>query len=687
MFLIITAYHIFWSIFLNLILMKRLIFLLFPLAIFLGGCSSDDIVVSDETEGSAALSLSSSAVSVDKAGGTTTVSIIADDSWTATSDASWLTVSPAGGSASTTAVTLTITASGNDSYSRSGHIILAAGGGMTKLLVSQHGESGGGVIDTGDSDTSEDNVANTTFDRTIYINFSNSGDASVEGDEYGYVTVSGNDVKVSNTGTEKVIYELSGTTSDGFFKLYSTARQALVLNGASITNKGGAAINIQSKKKTFVVVRGSDTLADCQVNSSGSYPDEISTEDMKAAFFSEGQLIFSGSGSLTVNASGKAAITSDDYVRFKGGTTVNVTATAGNGVRGKEYIMVDAGTINVDVSGTGRKGFSSDSLVYFGGGVTTIKNSGSAGTVDNELTGSAGIKADVLFQMNGGTLSITSTGTGGKGISCDGEVYFNGGKVTVVTSGKNYGTQTGGGMGGGSSTSSVSSKGIKFDGNLYFSGSEVSVTSGSHEGIESKGTIDISGGTVYSHASDDAINSASNMTITGGCVYAQSTGNDGLDANGNIYLKGGVVYAIGTTSPEVGIDANTEGGYKLYLTGGTIIAIGGIESGSSISQALVTSSSWTKSSEYSLMNGTTPIVSFKTPDAGGTSLVISSASLTSGSSYTLKSGVTISGGTTYFNAVTFDGSVSGGTGTTVTASTTYSGGGSTPGGGGGFPGR
>src|SRR5574344_2022367 len=315
MFLIITAYHIFWSIFLNLILMKRLIFLLFPLAIFLGGCSSDDIVVSDETEGSAALSLSSSAVSVDKAGGTTTVSIIADDSWTATSDASWLTVSPAGGSASTTAVTLTITASGNDSYSRSGHIILAAGGGMTKLLVSQHGESGGGVIDTGDSDTSEDNVANTTFDRTIYINFSNSGDASVEGDEYGFV------------------------------KLYSTARQALVLNGASITNKGGAAINIQSKKKTFVVVRGSDTLADCQVNSSGSYPDEISTEDMKAAFFSEGQLIFSGSGSLTVNASGKAAITSDDYVRFKGGTTVNVTATAGNGVRGKEYIMVDAGTI------------------------------------------------------------------------------------------------------------------------------------------------------------------------------------------------------------------------------------------------------------------------------------------------------------------------------------------------------
>ena len=33
------------------------------------------------------------------------------------------------------------------------------------------------------------------------------------------------------------------------------------------------------------------------------------------------------------------------------------------------------GTIDVDVSGTGKKGFSSDTLVYFGGGVTTIKGS------------------------------------------------------------------------------------------------------------------------------------------------------------------------------------------------------------------------------------------------------------------------------------------------------------------------
>ena len=58
---------------------------------------------------------------------------------------------------------------------------------------------------------------------------------------------------------------------------------------------------------------------------------------------------------------------------------------------------------------------------------------------------------------------------------------------------------------------------------------------------------------------------------------------DGIDANGNCYIQGGLVYAIGTTSPEVAIDANSEEKKKLYVTGGTIVAIGGLESGVTVS--------------------------------------------------------------------------------------------------------
>ena len=168
-------------------------------------------------------------------------------------------------------------------------------------------------------DDEGDNISLVSFDRTISVTFSASG-ATVTGDANGIVKVSGNDVTVDNSATgEKVLYKLSGTASDGFFKLYSANKQALQLDGLSLTNKNGAAINVQSSKRTFVVVNGTNQLAD-----GSSYSDTPSDEDEKAAFFSEGQLVFSGSGSLTVTATGKAGITSDDYVRFLSSPTVTV---------------------------------------------------------------------------------------------------------------------------------------------------------------------------------------------------------------------------------------------------------------------------------------------------------------------------------------------------------------------------
>ena len=92
-----------------------------------------------------------------------------------------------------------------------------------------------------------------------------------------------------------------------------------------------------------------------------------------------------------------------------------------------------------------------------------------------------------------------------------------------------------------------------------------------------------------------------------------SSGNDGLDANGNFYIKGGNVFAVATTSPEVGLDANTEGGYKLYITGGNVVAIGGLESGSSLTGVTSKSASYSKGSWYSFSSGGTTHFYFKVP--------------------------------------------------------------------------
>lgn len=643
--------------------------------------------------GSESISLSSSSASIAKEGGSASVTVTSSADWTASASASWISLSKSSGSSGES---VTVTVPANEGTARSAYVTFTAGDVSAKLVVGQDGESGGGTISSDDTEDSDDNVANTEFDRTIYITWASSG-ATVTGDGNGIVSVSGGNVTADNTGTdEKVIYELSGTTSNGSFKLYSDRKQALVLNGVSITNPSGAAINVQGTvaspskgKRTFVVVNGSNTLAD---GSSATYS-TTGSEDMKAVFFGEGQLVFSGSGSLTINANnkqGKAGLTSDDYVRFMSSPTVTVNAgsSAGHGVRGKDYILVSNGTINATVAADMKKGFSSDSLVRFDGGVTTIKVTGGSAydSDDEDYSGSAGIKADQLFVMNDGTLTITNSGVGGKGISVNSDdtsithaAYFNGGTVNIKVTGANY------------TTGDVSAKGIKvgskytkssktyYTGACYFAGGKVYVSAQKNEAIECKGTIDVTDGDVYAYsASDDAVNSASTFTVSGGFLCGIATSNDALDANGNFYIKGGVVYAAGATSPELAIDANTEGGYKLYVQGGTIFAIGGLESGASLTQSCYSASSWSKNTNYALTVGSTTYV-FKTPSSGGSPLVVSGASTP-----TLKSGVTVSGGTSYFDGyATVGGSVSGGS--TVSLSS-YSGGNSGGGPGGGGPG-
>ena len=486
------------------------------------------------------------------------------------------------------------------------------------------------------SDDVSDDIAGTTFAQTVYVAFSDHGDAVVTGatDDF-TVTINGNDVTIVYTGEEYMMYELSGTATDGFFKLYSGSKQGITLNGVNLTNPNGAAINVQGPasapnkgKRTFIVLKGTNALADGTL-----YINTPSTEDEKAVLFSEGQLVFSGMGSLAVVASGKSGIVSDDYLHFMEGT-VTVSTTTSAAVSGSE----------------------------------TLKP--------------ACLKANDYIKVTGGTLYLSSSGTGAKGISCDGYGIFRGGIVNVTVTGSNYGSSGSGFPGGGQSNSDgVSAKGIKFDGNLSITGGSLVVKTTAHEGIESKGAITISGGEVYSYSqSDDAINSAGEFTISGGYVYGHSAGNDGLDANGNCYIKGGVVYAIGLSSPEVAVDANTEGGYKLYVEGGTLIAIGGLESGSSLTQSCYSASSWSQNTWYALTVGST-VYAFKTPSSGGTPLVVSGASTP-----TLSSGVTVSGGTSYFEGLLYqDASISGGSSVSLSSYTGGNGGGGGPGWGGHGP--
>ena len=505
----------------------------------------------------------------------------------------------------------------------------------------------------------EDALENNEFTTEVTIDMSNPVTKTENGVE---VTVEDGHITANHRSTKSVCYVVSGTTTNGSFTVLGDKKFAVKLNGASITNPDSAALNLLSDKRAFIILADgtTNTLTD---GTGGSH---------KGSLYCKGKLLFNGSGSLNVTAATNNGIHSADYIIFNKGNNIYVKSTANHGIKANDGIFINGGIINVEVSAAATKGINCESHIIVNGGRTTVLTTG-GGTYDSdqrEAKGAAGIKADSTFTMNGGELRLKSTGAGGKGISIDGEATFNGGSVYVVTTGSQYQ----------SNNDTSSPKGIKADGNITVNGGKIWVrTSGtSGEGIETKGKLDISGGEVASYAYDDAINSKGDMTVSSGYVYAQGQKNDGLDANGNCYIKGGTVYAICSGSPEVAIDANSEQQKQLYVTGGTIIAVGGLENGSSLTQSCYQSSSWSPTTWYALTVGTTTFA-FQTPSGGGSPLVVSGASQP-----TLKSGVSVSGGTSYFGGLGITGcTVSGGT--TVTLSS-YTGAGGMGGGPGGTPG-
>ena len=543
---------------------------------------------------------------------------------------------------------------------------------------------------TGDP-TSDDDISTTTFAGKITVTFSDTDNASVKGDSYGYVTVDGNKVTVNNTGGEVLIYELTGTTTNGFFKVYGAKKQAIVLNGASITNPDGAALNNQNKKRTFIVVKGSNKLSDSE---SAAYAQE-GEEDLKAVLFSEAQLIFSGSGLLTVNAlnkQDKSAIATDDYIRLMDNPTIKVNSgsAAGHGFKGKDYVQLSSGSLVVKTAAALKKGITSDDYVLVEGGTHTVTVTGGVAydEEDAEYSGTAGVKADNYFAMTGGSLTIENTGNGGKGINAGSydfdatnhtlsDSYISGGTLTVTTTGREVNDVSAKGIKIGWVTKEGSGDRAKVTGNagkLTISGGTIVVNSSYGEGLEVKGDLTFDGGETYvSSTSEDAINSQGDLTVNNGFVYAFSSGNDAMDSNGNTVLNGGYVMAVCTKgNPEVAIDANTEEGKKLYINAGaTVVAYGGLESGYSAAQS-VYSLNGSAGSWNALYNGKSFIAAFKAPSNIST-FIVSAPSLASG-----YKGVSVSGESKCNGVWAVDG-ISGGSSVSLS---NYSGGGGGPGGGG-----
>ena len=309
-----------------------------------------------------------------------------------------------------------------------------------------------------------------------------------------------------------------------------------------------------------------------------------SKNDHKGALYCKGKLLFNGTGTLDVYGNYNNAIHSADYIVLRKGINVYAKSVANHGIKANDGVIINGGIVNVEVSAAAAKGINSEQNITINGGRTTVIATGNGTYEDNEAKGAAAIKCDSTFTMNGGEVYAKATGSGGKGVDADWEAYITGGQLYAVTT----------------------------------------------------------GGT-YTYNRDDAINAAGNLYLQGGNIVGVSTGNDGIDANGNMYIEGGNIVAFGAGGAEAGIDTSEQ--TKLYITGGSLFAIGGRIDASYAttngSQAFIqTSGSTAANATVSVANGSTTMATFTLPpfNYNNGTIMVSAPGMQSGTSYTLTIG-------------------------------------------------
>jgi hypothetical protein len=514
------------------------------------------------------------------------------------------------------------------------------------------------------------------------------------------ITVRGADVVIHSDIQNEITYILSGSTADGSLKIYSDTKFELKMNGVHIMKSNDPALNIQTGGKAMV------TLVDGTSNKltgGTTFISEGGDEDIKAAFFSEGQLVFAGTGSLIVAAPYRHAICSDDYICIDGGS-ITVSQAEKDGFHANDYIEINGGTIEIISVGDG---IESEGYITLTGGYLKITTTGrkahgmksaaattihTAGTIDikaegagskafncgedllvsqgnirlvtsgnafydtevSDISSAAGIKCDGDFTFNGGDLVISSSGSGGKGINTVGKITLEGGEITVTTTGEvfRYGEDD------------SAAKAIKCDGDMIVGDCSLTIkTSGRKaEGLECEANMTINAGVVEVEAYDDAIKAAKSIIINGGAVYGYSETKGGIYSKGALSVAGGTVVAVGSSDPESGFVCSD----VFKITGGTLLGIGStmsIPASDVCTQYSLLYSSGKGHTQYSLLNISSSdgkhIMTYRLPCAfSRMALLFGSPELTNNTSYTLSSGGSVSGGSAFhdlYNDATYTG--------------------------------
>ena len=405
------------------------------------------------------------------------------------------------------------------------------------------------------------------------------------------VSVENGTITITSGGTYRLTGEYSGQVK---IEAAKTDTVRLVLDNAKITNSTGAAINVVSAAEAIIYTAAgtTNTVAD-EANYTATGDD-----DPDAAIYSTANLTLTGEGSLSVKGAYEEGIhTTGGLVIASGTLEVNAANT---GIKGKDYVDITGGIVNVTAAQDGIKSTNTDDESM---GFTRL----SAGSV-TVSAGDDGLKAPHTLEISGGTLNIEKSNEGieAQYINIlDGDVTVNSTDDGINASLKDSSSDTSSDTTSGTATAGQQTQqnqngqvqqapaggGAAPGGSQGSTGQNQNMPQPPADGAMPGGgggtfevvdaAINISGGTVTVNAEGDGIDSNGTATFSGGTVTVNGPvagGNNALDSNGDLLLHGGTVTAGSTADMfEAPSSVSTSGYLKITdssaLTQGSTVQV------------------------------------------------------------------------------------------------------------------
>ncbi len=380
--------------------------------------------------------------------------------------------------------------------------------------------------------------------------------------------------------------------------------------------------------------------------------------------------IGSGSYNLYILSAGGASSSADtanySYKAIKADDSVTINnvrlyaSTPEDTIKSDDYIEINGGNMTIY---SGRDGISSSNALNVTGGIIYVKTAnGYAGSVSSSTESYKAIKGTGELIISGGTFELNSYDDA---IHSNGAVTISGGTFSIYTGDDAVHSDTTTSISGGDMTVSSSYEGIEGL-NVNITGGTMRITA-SDDGINAAGGSDGSGNTNPGRpgmpgGSIGGDTSKYSLNIGGTAFVWISNSGDGVDSNGSLTVSGGTLIVQQSGGGNSGFDADgtrlINGGLMIIVDGGDMVELPSTSSSQYVFSTSVTGSANTilavKDSSGNTLFAFKPNKSYKhimisTPDlkSGATYSIYTGGSCTGTLTDGLYSGGTYSGGTQY----------------------------------------